>query len=257
MTATVHRTALCDIYARRELRKTAIPALVLLALALALLTVAASLDGIAHARVSRFESHAYETTANIEKGPRGAYAALTRAPWEVPVVVNDSSEWHSSEFVSVWVDNRNPNDIRIPTETKAFLGGLYDVQIASAVIGALVLLLGVGVAFVWLRRRQILASYPWRWISLSESPRARECVVEPERIRYRARRFALMDQADLEVAGPAEPKKDARSIVRATTSNRMYVVRGPLAPMEVGSVGASRRLPTMSARSSGDAGRRP
>jgi hypothetical protein len=234
MTTTVRRPALCDIDVRRELRKRAAFAIAVLAVGLLLLTFATVLDVIAHARATRFESHAYAVDTYITKSPTGAYATFDHAPWAVPVVLNDPSEWHALEYTTVWVNRRDAQDVRIPTETKAFIGNLYSAQEAAVTIGVILLLVAGALGFVWLRKRRILSAHAWRSIAFAPTWRAREYTVEPDRVRYLARRLDLASDGKLQVAGPLEPASSARSIVRREASNRMYVVRGPLIALEWG-----------------------
>jgi hypothetical protein len=157
-----------------------------------------------------------------------------RPPFIVPVVLNDPSTGRASQHTTVWVSRSDPRDVRIASETRAFIGSLYPVQESAGTIGVVLLLAGAEVAFIWWRQRRILAAHPWRSIAIAPSQHARECLGEPRGVRYRSRRLRLTSGGVLQIAGPREPAQTAWSIVRREACSRMYVVRGPLTAREPG-----------------------
>src|SRR5262249_31786392 len=125
------------------------------------------------------------------------------------------------------VDDENPYDVRIDTETHAFLGDLYYAQVATGWSGAIAAIGATAVGAFWARKRRILAAHPWRRVTTAPGSRPKDFVVESDRGRYRTRHGDLIGSAGVQVAGPIRAAPQTYSVVRRDGSNKLYVVRGP------------------------------
>jgi len=231
MSVRMGRTAIRDLDVRRELRRPLVCACVLGALALLTLSLALSLDALAHARERHWELHAYWRDARIEKTNGDVFVSIEGEDGRVPVTVNDPSDWSQGEWTEVFINQTDNRDVRIATETKAFLGPLYTVQVWAWVIFVLTVVPAAVVGFVLFFKRSILAAHPWRSIEIRSAGRRHWFVAPADRSRFGSRAIPC-ECREVQIAGPLQPALRSYSIIRLDNSPKLRVVRGPRFPVE-------------------------
>jgi hypothetical protein len=225
------RAASRDLHVRRQLRRPLICACVLGTIALVALALGAVLNAVAHAREQSFARHAVSAQATIEDNGGKPFADWDLGNDPVPVVFNHSWSWSSGDYDAILVNENDPSDVRVASETRAFLGSLYDVQEAAVAVGVVFGVVALAFGSVWFFKWSILSSHPWRSIEVRPGGRPHWFVSPGDRSRFRS--WSLPPECrEVEIAGPLEPAPGTYSVVRLDNSPKLRVVRGPRYPVE-------------------------